>query len=213
MSTMWSAAYMVSSSCSTMMSVFPMSVRLRSDARSLSLSLWCRPIDGSSRMYRTPTRPDPIWVARRMRCDSPPDSVFADRLSVRYPRPTSFRKLSLALISLVTILLIFLSRSLSSVSNFSKNSSACTTERSVSSMMFLPPTVTASTVSLSLRPLQTGHSSSVIMSLILLLMYSELVSPHLRSRLGMTPSNVWFMCETLPERLSYVYLSLRLPVP
>jgi hypothetical protein len=41
------------------------------------LSRWCSPMDGSSSTYRTPTRPDPIWVASRMRCASPPDRVAA----------------------------------------------------------------------------------------------------------------------------------------
>src|SRR2546429_606067 len=35
-------------------------------------------------MYSTPTRLDPIWVARRMRCPSPPASVPAGRSRVRY---------------------------------------------------------------------------------------------------------------------------------
>ena len=38
-----------------------------------SLSRWCRPMEGSSSTYITPTRPAPIWLARRMRCASPPD--------------------------------------------------------------------------------------------------------------------------------------------
>ena len=42
------------------------------------LSRWCRPIDGSSSTYSVPTRPEPIWLARRMRCASPPASVAAD---------------------------------------------------------------------------------------------------------------------------------------
>ena len=46
----WSAANMVSSSCSTTISVFPRSRRCLSVARSLSLSLWCSPILGSSRI-------------------------------------------------------------------------------------------------------------------------------------------------------------------
>ena len=33
--------------------------------------------DGSSSTYSTPTRPEPIWVASRMRCASPPDRVPA----------------------------------------------------------------------------------------------------------------------------------------
>ena len=65
-STTQSAARMVSSSCSTTISVFPKSLKCFNVASSLSLSLWCRPILGSSRIYATPTRPEPIWVARRI---------------------------------------------------------------------------------------------------------------------------------------------------
>ena len=46
---------------------------------SLALSRWCRPIDGSSSTYSTPTSADPICVASRMRWASPPDSVAAAR--------------------------------------------------------------------------------------------------------------------------------------
>lgn len=63
--------------------VFPKSLIPLSVAKSLSLSLWCNPIDGSSRMYRTPTSPDPICVARRIRCASPPESVVAVLPNVR----------------------------------------------------------------------------------------------------------------------------------
>ena len=76
------------------------------------------------------------------------------------------RNLSLAFISFVIMALIFFSLSVSSESSFSKKSIACMTERSQISIMLSPPTVTASTVSFSLRPLQTGHVSSVISSLI-----------------------------------------------
>jgi hypothetical protein len=48
-------------------------------ASSFRLSRWCRPIDGSSSTYSTPVRFEPICVARRMRCPSPPDSVAALR--------------------------------------------------------------------------------------------------------------------------------------
>jgi hypothetical protein len=50
---------------------------------SRSLSRWCRPIDGSSSTYITPVSPEPICDASRMRCDSPPDSVSAERSSDR----------------------------------------------------------------------------------------------------------------------------------
>ena len=79
MSTMWSAARIVCSSCSTTMTVLPSSRSRSSVAMSFALSRWCRPIDGSSRMYSTPTSDEPIWVARRIRCASPPLSVAAAR--------------------------------------------------------------------------------------------------------------------------------------
>ena len=47
-STMWSAARMVSSSCSTTMTVLPMSRRLSSVAIIFTLSFGCRPMLGSS---------------------------------------------------------------------------------------------------------------------------------------------------------------------
>ena len=46
---------------------------------SRSLSRACRPMEGSSRTYSTPRSFDPICVASRMRCASPPDSVAAER--------------------------------------------------------------------------------------------------------------------------------------
>ena len=83
MSTIQSAVRIVSSSCSTTSSVLPRSRSRISVAMSLALSRWCRPIDGSSRMYSTPIRLDPIWVASRMRWASPPESVSLVRSSVR----------------------------------------------------------------------------------------------------------------------------------
>ena len=50
MSTMWSAERMVSSSCSTTITVLPRSRRRSRVSMSLRLSRWCRPMDGSSRM-------------------------------------------------------------------------------------------------------------------------------------------------------------------
>ena len=78
-STTWSAWRIASSSCSTTITVLPRSRRLTSVSSRRWLSRWCRPIEGSSRMYMTPTRPEPIWLARRMRCASPPDKVSALR--------------------------------------------------------------------------------------------------------------------------------------
>ena len=74
-STTWSAARIVSSSCSTTITVLPTSRRLSSVAIIFTLSFGCRPIDGSSRTYSIPISPDPICVDSRIRCDSPPESV------------------------------------------------------------------------------------------------------------------------------------------
>src|SRR5690625_262116 len=61
---------MVSSSCSTTISVLSRSRRCISVFSSRSLSRGCRPIEGSSSTYSTPVRPLPTWVASRMRCAS-----------------------------------------------------------------------------------------------------------------------------------------------
>src|SRR5438105_209524 len=45
---------MVSSSCSTTITVLPSSRSSRSDSMSLRLSRWCSPIDGSAGAYNTP---------------------------------------------------------------------------------------------------------------------------------------------------------------
>ena len=82
-STIQSAERMVSSSCSTTSTVLPRSRSRVSVAMSRRLSRWCRPMDGSSRMYSTPIRLLPICVARRMRCPSPPESDPAARSMVR----------------------------------------------------------------------------------------------------------------------------------
>ena len=82
-STIWSAESMVSSSCSTTMRVLPRSRIPFRVASSRALSRWCRPMLGSSRIYSTPTSPEPIWVAKRIRWASPPDRVPAERDRVR----------------------------------------------------------------------------------------------------------------------------------
>ena len=48
-----------------------------------ALSRWCRPIDGSSSTYSTPVSCEPICVASRMRCASPPESVAGRAVRVR----------------------------------------------------------------------------------------------------------------------------------
>ena len=83
MSITQSAVRIVSSSCSTTRTVFPRSRSRVSVAINFALSRWWSPIDGSSRMYRTPIRVVPIWVASRIRWASPPDSDTLVRSSVR----------------------------------------------------------------------------------------------------------------------------------
>ena len=83
MSNTQSAERMVSWSCSTTSTVFPRSRIPLSVSSKRALSRWCRPIEGSSRIYRQPISWEPIWVARRMRCASPPDRVLAARPNVR----------------------------------------------------------------------------------------------------------------------------------
>ena len=83
MSTTQSAVRIVSSSCSTTSTVLPRSRSRVSVAISFALSRWWSPIDGSSRMYRTPISVVPIWVASRIRWASPPDSVTLVRSRVR----------------------------------------------------------------------------------------------------------------------------------
>ena len=74
---------MISSSCSTTMTVLPKSrsclrIRIRR-----SVSRGCRPMDGSSRMYMLPTSELPSEVARLIRWLSPPLRVLDNRPSVR----------------------------------------------------------------------------------------------------------------------------------
>ena len=80
---MKSAVRIVSSSCSMTTTVLPMSRRESNVLINFRLSRWCKPIDGSSRMYSTPISFEPIWVARRIRCASPPESESAERAMFR----------------------------------------------------------------------------------------------------------------------------------
>ncbi len=151
-----SALRITSRSCSTSSSVLP---RLRSFVRaaiSRAVSRGCSPIVGSSSTYSTPDSPLPIWLARRMRWASPPESVGAARCNVRYCRPTSIRNCSRSRISLRSSPAIFRSRSSSSRSR--KNSAHWSSGISQTSTMVRPrsaaPSLPArrrhSTLSLSL---------------------------------------------------------------
>ena len=101
-STIWSAALMVSSSCSTTIKVLPRSRISFNEWINLSLSLWCKPILGSSRTYKTPESFEPIWVASLIRWASPPDKVIAILDNVKYSNPTSTKNSKRFLISAIT---------------------------------------------------------------------------------------------------------------
>ena len=51
-------------------------------------------MDGSSKIYSTPIRLLPIWVASLIRWLSPPERVPLDRDRVRYPNPTDCKNRS-----------------------------------------------------------------------------------------------------------------------
>ena len=67
MSMIWSAARMISSSCSTTMTVLPIFFNISSTEISLSVSRGCRPMLGSSKIYMEPTNALPSEVANLMR--------------------------------------------------------------------------------------------------------------------------------------------------
>ena len=158
MSTTQSAAAIVSSSCSTTISVFPRSRSRVSVSMSRWLSRWCRPIDGSSSTYSTPVRPDPICVASRIRCASPPASVAAGRSSDRYPSPTSARKPSRVWISLNGRSAISSSREVRRSSR--SQEAASVTGRAATSAIDRPPTVTARISGASRAPPHAGHGTA-----------------------------------------------------
>ena len=56
-------------------------------------------MDGSSNTYKTPESLEPICVARRIRCASPPDKEPDARFKVKYSSPTLYKNSNLELIS------------------------------------------------------------------------------------------------------------------
>ena len=57
------------------MTVLPRSRNLFNAVISFTLSFWCNPIEGSSKTYNTPVKPDPICEANLILWASPPDKV------------------------------------------------------------------------------------------------------------------------------------------
>ena len=135
-----SAARMISSSCSTTTTVLPISLSFLSTEISLSVSLGCNPMLGSSRIYMEPTRELPRAVTRFTLWLSPPESVFMVLFRLRYESPTSFMQRSLETISSIALRTMPYSYPVNSKP--AKYSSSSSTFISSSSAMFLPPTLT-----------------------------------------------------------------------
>ena len=115
---------------------------------------------GSSRMYKTPMREEPICVARRMRWLSPPESVAAARERFRYCSPTLARKFSRERSSLSILSATTMSRAERREGSSSTNSSAFVTGSAQKSIMESPPTVTARASFFRRFPPQSGQGYS-----------------------------------------------------
>ena len=74
---------MMSSSCSTTITVLPKSLKDNNTFIRRSVSFGCKPILGSSKIYIDPTKLLPKEVAKLIRCDSPPESVAEFLFNVR----------------------------------------------------------------------------------------------------------------------------------
>ena len=171
-------------------------------------------------MYSTPTRPQPICPASRMRCDSPPESVGAVRSSVRYSSPTFCRKPSRPRISLSTSAAI--SFSLPSSSSSAKNSAASETASAHTSgsvacgrsanFGLAVVTVTARACGLSRWPAQSGQRITLMYCSSCRICGGLLLVRYFSSSSGMMPSNVPpYFCAALPARQVNVMCSS--PVP
>ena len=179
---------MASSSCSTTMTVLSLSRNIFSVSNNLSLSLWCRPMDGSSNTYSTPDSPLPICDAKRIRCASPPDSVPDIRDNVKYPSPTfckNCRRLVISRKTMRAISLSFCDKWLGKSVNHANDSSTAILHVSI---MSRPLILIHSAWIFSRFPWHIGHgfwdwyfANSVRMD-------SDSDSRQRRSRFGMTPS-------------------------
>ena len=159
-STIQSALRIVSSSCSTAITVLPRSRNCSNVLSNRPLSRWCNPIDGSSKIYRTPVSDEPSCDASRILCASPPASVGAARSSVKYPSPTSSKNLRRFSISFNTRATISCWR----LANRSllKNSRVSDTDILLISPIFFPPILTNNASCFNRIPLQTRHGLSEI---------------------------------------------------
>ena len=103
----------------------------------------------------TPVSSEPIWLARRMRWLSPPESDGAARSSVRYVRPTSSRNFSRERISFRSSVAILASAPFSS--RVSKKAYDSATESAVTSAIVRPAIFTPRASRRTRRPPHAEH--------------------------------------------------------
>ncbi len=154
---------------------------------------------GSSSIYSTPIRLDPICVASRIRWASPPDRLPVARSSVRYSMPTSARNVSRARISLRICAAIFNSVSFNVMD--SKKRCASLIEYDVTRSIDVSATRTARLSGRSRLPPHVSHTRLVMKRSIHSRISSDFVSRYLRSRFGITPSNLRENLNSASERL------------
>src|SRR5258708_35673016 len=119
-------------------------------------------MEGSSRTYNTPVKPEPICDANLIRCASPPESVAAPRCSVRYSRPTSTRNCSRSRISRKIILEISCSLGEILLGKLEINNNAFSIAILETSIIDLSKSVMEIASFFSRPPLQSGQTSKRI---------------------------------------------------
>ena len=85
-----SARRMMSGLCSMIITVFPELTSLSMIEKKFSMSFMCSPVVGSSMTYNPPVFFNTVAIFKRWL--SPPDKELSDCPRVRYPRPTSCRR-------------------------------------------------------------------------------------------------------------------------
>ena len=193
------------------MTLLPISRRRFRVSSKRSLSRWCKPIEGSSNTYMTPVKPLPIWLAKRMRCASPPERVSAERESDKYSNPTLVKNLSRLLISFTILSAI---ASLAPVrTRVSKKVSANLRGTWQTSWMFLLPTFTWRASLRKRVPAQSGQLCELRYFASSSRTVEESVSWYRRFRLLMIPSKLCDLLKKAPRSFRYLKLMISLPLP
>ena len=69
------------------MTLLPISLIFFNELINKELSLWCKPMLGSSKIYNTPTNSEEICVPNFILWLSPPERVLLSLFNVKYPKP------------------------------------------------------------------------------------------------------------------------------